>query len=127
MVKGLPENTLELANEVLNKIPSKLTEEVKDNLVNVNVKGKVVELNLPEGYYNVNSKIKHLVKAPFVKSILDTLVVLDTKKKISPMLKGVKFFFIKQFKVSTLLKVAIKKDPEILLVQVNDILNKIKK
>ena len=43
------------------------------------------------------------------------------------MLKGVKFFFIKQFKVSTLLKVAIKKDPEILLVQVNDILNKIKK
>jgi G3E family GTPase len=53
--------------------------------------------------------------------------VLDTKKKISPMLKGVKFFFIKQLKVSTLLKIAIKKNPEILLVQVNDILNKIKK
>ena len=127
MVKGLPDNTLELINEILNKIPAKEVEEVKDNLVKVNVKGKEVELNLPEGYYNVNSKIKHLVKAPFVKSILDTLVVLDTKKKISQMLKGVKFFFIKQFKVSTLLKVAIKKDPEILLVQVNDILNKIKK
>ena len=105
----------------------KQTKEVKDNKVLVNVKGSEVELNLPEGYYNVNSKVKHLVKAPFIKAVLDTLVAFDSKKKIAPMLKGVKFFLIKQFKVKTLLTLAVKKDTASLLVAVNNILNKIEK
>ena len=127
MVKGLPSNILEIINEVLNKIPAKQTEVVKENIVAFNFDGKEVKLNMPEGYYNVNYKIKHLVKNDFVKAVIDTLIVVDSKKKFSPMLKGIKFFFIKQFKISTLLNKALKENKAEMLVMVNEILNKIKK
>ena len=127
MVKGLPSNILEIINEVLNKIPAKQTEVVKENIVAFNFDGKEVKLNMPEGYYNVNYKIKHLVKNDFVKSVIHTLIAVDSKKKFSPMLKGIKFFFIKQFKISTLLNKALKENKAEMLVMVNEILNKIKK
>ena len=127
MVKGLPSNILEIINEVLNKIPAKQTEVVKENIVAFNFDGKEVKLNMPEGYYNVNYKIKHLVKNDFVKAVIDTLIVVDSKKKFSPMLKGIKFCFIKQFKISTLLNKALKENKAEMLVMVNEILNKIKK
>ena len=127
MVKGLPSNILEIINEVLNKIPAKQTEVVKENIVAFNFDGKEVKLNMPEGYYNVNYKIKHLVKNDFVKAVIDTLIVVDSKKKFSPMLKGIKFFFIKQFKISTLLNKALKENKAEMLVMVNEILIKINK
>ena len=123
---GLPSNMIELVNEVLNKIPLS-NEEVKENIVTVKFAGGKVKLNMPKGYYSTNSKIKHLAKNDFVKSLIKTIIIVDKNKKISPMLKGIKFFFVKQFKVSTIVNKAVKTNKPEMLITVNEILNKIKK
>ena len=123
---GLPSNMIELVNEVLNKIPLS-NEEVKENIVTVKFAGEKVKLNMPKGYYSANSKIKHLAKNDFVKSLIKTIIIVDKNKKISPMLKGIKFFFVKQFRVSKIVDKAVKANKAEMLITINEILNKIKK
>ena len=114
-------------NNILNTLPVEYEiPEREQNLQTIVINGKELTLDMPEGYLNLNCKVKDLINNEFIAGIVDCAGTLAPQFNIKKM-GFFKLLILKQMRIPTLLNKIGKEIPLDLLEQVNGLLNKIKK
>ena len=114
-------------NEVLNLLAvDYVVPEREKNLQTIEINGKQLTLDMPEGYLNLNCKVKELLNNEFISGVVDVVGNIAPKYNIKKM-GFFKLLILKQMRIPSLLNKIGKELPLDLLEQVNELLNKIKK
>lgn len=125
LAKKMP-SLLYNVNEIINKLKD---EEVElnhtENLFTVNIKNMQLELNMPNGYLNINSKIKELLENDFTRNMLLQLLKLNNMDY--DKMNCLKKFIFKELRVSKIINQINFDMNEDLIKDINNILITIKK
>ena len=114
-------------NDVLNLLAvDYVIPEREKNLQTIEINGKQLTLDMPEGYLNLNCKVKELLNNEFISGVVDVVGTVAPKFNIKKM-GLLKLMILKQMRIPSLLNKIGKELPLDLLEQVNELLNKIKK